>query len=262
MFGYNLENLIMKKPVIKVEVSTEAHSKTSNSRRKFLKMGGLAVAGTSLFLYGCNDDDDNMDPMPPGMVFDLGSGDLGILNYAYALEQLEAEFYTQVIAGSYFAGASAEEKLILQDIYDHEVIHREFFKAAITGAVNGDMSLVLPELEFDFTGVNFGNRDSVLQTAQILEDTGVSAYNGAGARLETPLYLTLAGKIVSVEARHAAAIRSIYLPGNTEFAGDDVIDANGLDLATPPADVLATVVSTGFVKTEFTANNLPEPIEG
>lgn len=261
---HNLENLIMKKPIIRVKTSTEDNPTKNNSRRQFLKMGGLAVAGSSLFLYGCSDDDDSMEPIPPGPgdVFDLGSGDFGILNYAYALEQLEAEFYTQAIAGSYFAGASEEEKLILQDIYDHEVIHREFFKAAITGAAEGDMSKVLPELEFDFSDVDFANRDSVLGTAQILEDTGVSAYNGAGARIETPLYLTLAGKIVSVEARHAAAIRSIFLPGNTEFAGDDVIDANGLDLATPPADVLAAVVATGFVTTPFTANNLPAPIEG
>lgn len=264
MFTYNLENLIMKKPIIRVKTSSEAHPTNSNSRRQFLKMGGLAVAGSSLFLYGCSDDDDSMEPNPnpPGDVFDLGSGDLGILNYAYALEQLEAEFYTQAIAGSYFAGASAEEQLILQDIYDHEVIHREFFKAAITGAVDGDMTKVLPELEFDFSDVDFSSRDAVLGTAQILEDTGVSAYNGAGARIETPLYLTLAGKIVSVEARHAAAIRSIFLPGNTEFAGDDVIDENGLDLATPPSEVIAAVVATGFLKTEFTADNLPEPIEG
>jgi len=249
---------------MKVEVSSEAHSKTSNSRRKFLKMGGMAVVGSSLLLYGCSDDDDNSGPItpPPGDAFDLGSGDVGILNYAYALEQLEAAFYTEVIAGSYFASADPEEKLILQDLYDHEVIHREFFKAAITGAVNGDMTKVLPEIEFDFSGLDFGDRDDVLSTAQLLEDTGVSAYNGAGARIELPLYLTIAGKIVSVEARHAAAIRSIYLPGNKEFAGDDVIDANGLDLATPPSEVLTAVVNTGFVVTPFTANNLPAPIEG
>ncbi|WP_211362762.1 ferritin-like domain-containing protein [Gillisia hiemivivida] len=254
----------MKKPMMKVEVSSETHSKSNNSRRKFLKMGGLAVVGSSLLLYGCSDDDDISGPVTPtpGEPFDLGSGDVGILNYAYALEQLEAEFYTQVIAGSYFASADPEEKLILQDLYDHEVIHREFFKAAITGAVGGDMSKVLPELEFDFSGVDFGSRDAVLGTAQVLEDTGVSAYNGAGARIELPLYLTIAGKIVSVEARHAAAIRSIYLPGNTEFAGDDVIDANGLDPATPPADVLAAVVATGFLTTPFTANNLPAPMVG
>lgn len=248
----------MKKPLIKVGVTSETHSKTSNSRRKFLKMGGLAVAGTSLFLYGCDNDDDSMGPDPdPDMVFDLGSGDLGILNYAYALEQLEAAFYTKAIEGSYYAGASEEEKLILKDIYDHEVIHREFFKAAITGAVDGDTSKVLPELEFDFSGVDFGDRDSVLGTAMVLEDTGVGAYNGAGPLLETADYLSLAGKIVSVEARHAAAIRSIYLPGDTEFAGDDVIDANGLDKSDLPPAVISAVVATGFVVTPFTANQLP-----
>lgn len=246
----------MKKPIIKVEQAAIKHKIAGSSRRKFLKMGGLAVAGSGLLLYSCSDDDDVMGPVE-GDVFDLGSGDLGILNYAYALEQLEAAFYTNVLDGSYWAGASAEEKLILEDLYKHEVIHREFFKAAITGAVNGDMSLVLPELEFDFSGVNFGDRDSVLGTASVLEDTGVAAYNGAGKLLTTPEYLVLAGKIVSVEARHASAIRSIFLGDDTAFAGDDVIDENGLDPAKSPSEILSAVGATGFVKTEFTANQLP-----
>jgi hypothetical protein len=194
--------------------------------------------------------------MPPGEVFDLGSGDVGILNYAYALEQLEAAFYTNVLDGSYWAGANAEEKKILEDLYDHEVIHREFFKAAISA--NAEASQVLPELEFDFSSVNFADRDSVLGTARVLEDTGVAAYNGAGRLLQTPDFLVIAGKIVSVEARHAAAIRSIYLESDTAFAGDDIIDSNGLDLAKDPQTILSEVGNTGFVVTEFTANNLPQ----
>src|SRR5665811_402563 len=122
----------MKKPLIKVRKPEIPHGKTGNSRRNFLKVGGLAMAGSSLLLYSCSNDDDFIKPEPPeGEVFDLGAGDVGILNYAYALEQLEAAFYTNVLDGSYWAGASAEEKLILEDLYDHEVIHREFFKAAI-----------------------------------------------------------------------------------------------------------------------------------
>lgn len=220
-------------------------------------MSGIAMAGSGFLLYSCSsDDDDVMEPENPGTgeVFDLGSGDVGILNYAYALEQLEAAFYTNVLDGSYWAGATAEEKRILEDLYKHEVIHREFFKAAITGAAP---NMVLPELEFDFSGVNFGDRDSVLGTARLLEDTGVAAYNGAGRLLETPDYLIIAGKIVSVEARHAAAIRSIYLEDPTAFAGDDIIDENGLDLAMEPSAVLQAVGDTGFITTEFTANNLP-----
>lgn len=234
----------------------EIKSDNHGSRRQFLKMGGLAVIGTGILL-SCNNDDDS-GLMNPPVVFDLGSGDLGILNYAYALEQLEAAFYTMVMDGGYWMNASAEEKLVLEDLYKHEVIHREFFKSAITAAVSGDMKMVLPELEFDFTSVDFSSRDSVLGTAQVLEDTGVAAYNGAGGFIQTPDYLVLAGKIVSVEARHAAAIRSLYMDDPKAFAADDIIDANGLDLAKSPSQILDAVGQTGFIKTEFTANQLPE----
>lgn len=40
----------------------------------------------------------------------VGSGDMGVLNYAYALEQLEAAFYTQVRTGSYYTSTSTTEK--------------------------------------------------------------------------------------------------------------------------------------------------------
>ncbi len=242
----------MKKPIKGDQNLVSVLKKHSDSRRQFLKMGGLAVAGSGLLLYGCSSDDDMEMPTE---VFDLCSGDVGILNYAYALEQLEAAFYTQVLDGSYWAGANAEEKLILEDLYKHEVIHREFFKAAISA--NAESNQVLPTLEFDFSAVDFSSRDAVLGTAMVLEDTGVAAYNGAGSLLQNPTFLVLAGKIVSVEARHAAAIRSIFLSDDTVFAGDDIIDSNGLDLAKAPSVILQEVGGTGFVKTPFTANNLP-----
>lgn len=246
----------MKKLMINAQKPELDYPKNGKSRRDFIKMGGMAIVGSSLLLYSCNkDDDDGMPDLTD--TFDLGSGDLGILNYAYALEQLEAEFYTRVLDGAYWASADAEEKLILEDLYKHEVIHREFFKAAITGAANGDTSLVLPNLEFDFSSVNFGTRASVLGTARVLEDTGVAAYNGAGSLLQTPEYLIIAGKIVSVEARHAAAIRSLLLEDDTAFAGDDIIDGNGLDLALSPPQILSAVGDTGFIKTPFTAKQLP-----
>ena len=59
--------------------------------------------------------------------------DFGVLNYAYALEQLEADFYTKVV-NSFYTGISDAEKQIFTDLYHHEVIHRDFFKAAIGGA--------------------------------------------------------------------------------------------------------------------------------
>ena len=180
---------------------------------------------------------------------DLGTGDIGILNYAYALEQLEAAFYTQVIATPY-TGITDAERTLLTEIRDHEIIHRDFFKAALgTSAIAG--------LEVNFSAINFGDRASVLNTAKTFEDLGVAAYNGAGKLIKDGNYLLLAGKIVSVEARHAAAIRSLLSPKTASFAGDDIVTpANGLDPAMTPLAVLTA--AQPFVKTTITAANLPK----
>lgn len=232
-----------------------------NGRRNFLKMSGLALAGTGLLIAGCSDDDDNVqDSKLPGVrngVYDLGGGDAGILTYAYALEQLEADFYTRVVNHSSFNStfSSEEERTILIDLYNHEVIHREFFKAALTSALSNTTGTVLPSLEFNYGGLNFADRTTVLQTAMKLEDTGVSAYNGAGQYLESVTYLGLAGKIVSVEARHAAAIRGI-LNGGASFAGDDIVNAMGLDKAENPSEIIRQVASLNIIRTPFTAQFL------
>ena len=213
------------------------------SRRKFL---GFAGAASGLVVIGasCNKDEQVTSNGTLDSV-DLGSGDVGILNYAYALEQLEAAFYTQVIM-SQFSGISSTEVTLLTDIRDHEIAHREFFKTALA-----DKAIV--NLEVDFSSIDFSSRDSVLSTAKAFEDLGVSAYNGAGRLIETADYLTLAGKIVSVEARHAALIRDLIMMGS--FADDTVIDANGLDVARKPIDVLA--IAKPYIKTTLSADNLP-----
>lgn len=162
----------------------------------------------------------------------FGEGDIAILNYAYALEQLEAAFYTQVVDGAYYAGANDTEKTIMMDLMKHEVSHRELFKAAL-----GDAAI--PGLTPNFSAVDFTSRDSVLATAQAFEDLGVTAYNGAGQFISNTDYLVLAGKIVSVEARHASAIRDLINPNAMDFAGDDIINANGLEVTNSIADVLA-----------------------
>jgi hypothetical protein len=178
----------------------------------------------------------------------LGSGDVGILNYAYALEQLEAAFYTQVMESNFFSGASDEEKRILEDLQKHEVAHRDFFEAAISTVADP-----IPGLMVDFSAVNFDDRDSVLGTAKTFENLGVAAYNGAGKLLESQDFLLVAGKIVSVEARHAAAISDLIDPMTTAFV--DVVSAQGLDQAMMPSEVLAA--ADPFILTRIDASNLP-----
>jgi len=178
---------------------------------------------------------------------DLGGGDIGVLNYAYALEQLEAAFYTQVIATPY-RGMDGYERSMLRDIRDHEIAHREFFRKALGGNR-------IPNLTPNFSAVSFADRTSVLTTAKTFEDLGVSAYNGGGAAIKNPKYLAAAGSIVSVEARHAAIIRDMINPLSPDFAGDDVVDWSGLDVSRLPSQVLPKAAP--FIATPVTATQLP-----
>jgi len=187
----------------------------AKTRRSFLKLMG---AGGAVFflpsvLTSCSDEDD--DPMGPAfgqpsgsgpaVVIDFSRGDTAIIQYAYALEQLEADFYTRVMAAFSASNFSPAERTILTDVKFHEVIHREAFKA-ILGPSN-DFTL-----NTTYGNLNFGDRTSVLATARTFEDLGVAAYNGAAQYLSAVANLELAGKIVSVEARHAAAIRDLIAP--------------------------------------------------
>ncbi|SEI49797.1 Ferritin-like domain-containing protein [Dyadobacter koreensis] len=221
------------------------------NRRLFLRSAGIATAVGTLAIGACKDDDDDMTPST-GTTVDLGRDDVGILNYAYALEQLEAAFYEQVVKTPY-TGITAAETAILTDIRDHEIIHRDFFKAALTAAAP---TQIIPSLEVDFSSIDFTNRAKVLGAAKLFEDTGVAAYNGAGKFIKNATYLTLAGKIVSVEARHAAAISDLITPKTADFASDTQIDTNGLDKATPSATILAAVQP--YLKTKISGANLPK----
>lgn len=230
-------------------------------RRAFLKYSGAGIAASAIVFGSCEDVNQNpalknnntannsaARTADDDTVY-LGSGDIGILNYAYALEQLEAAFYSTVVEdGAFGAAFSEEEQQILRDLMAHEISHREFFKTALgEKAIRG--------LTPDFSAIDFSNRESVLATAKTFEDLGVAAYNGAGKLLMDVNLLLVAGKIVSVEARHAAAIRDVINPWSKDFAGDDVIDENGLDLALKPSDVLAA--AQPFIKDKIDGSELP-----
>lgn len=222
------------------EISTLERAAAANvSRRRFFGIAGMAAgAGLILSATSCKKSDD------PGL--DVGGGDNGILNYAYILEQLEAAFYIQVV-DTPFEGMTDQELLIFTEIRDHEIAHREFLKNVLAGAA-------LAPIEVDFSKIFFSKRTSVLDTAISFEDLGVSAYNGAGHLLKNVDYLSAAGKIVSVEARHAATLRDMKLSGF--FAAQDVVNSvTGLDTKRTPQEVLA--IAQPFIKTKLNSLNLP-----
>jgi hypothetical protein len=214
------------------------------TRKKFLGYAGAAT-GLMAILAACTKQNTSSNTTRVSGGVSLGSGDVGILNYAYALEQLEAAFYTQVIATPYSSAPSGEISLIT-DIMYHEIAHREFFKTALGSAA-------IPALEFDFSTIDFTSRTSVLATSKAFEDLGVSAYNGAGHSIVNPDYLVLAGKIVSVEARHASYIRDLI--SYNSFADSTVVDMNGLDESNPPSYVLP--IAQKYIKTVLDGSSLP-----
>ena len=207
------------------------------TRRDFLKLVGLggAVIFLPSVLTSCNNSSSNIMG-PPGsgspLVIDFAKGDIAVLQFAYALEQLEADFYTRVVA-NFSSSLSATEQAVLGDIKNHEVIHREALKAVL-GTSNGFT------VHTTYSGLNFSDRTSVLTTAKTFEDLGVAAYNGAAQYLTSTANLLVAGKIVSVEARHASAIRDLIAP-KTSSQGD-----SGTSFAPKSFD---DVFSPGKVKT-------------
>jgi hypothetical protein len=124
-------------------------------------------------------------------------GDVGILNFALTLEYLEADFYAEAKTR---AGASGELKSLIGLLADDEKQHVD----ALTATIRKLGGKPVEKPKFDFA---YGSTAGFLKLAQTFEDTGVSAYNGAGPAIKSKEVLGAAGSIVQVEARHAAAIR-------------------------------------------------------
>jgi rubrerythrin len=126
-----------------------------------------------------------------------GGSDVDILNFALTLEYLESTFYKEAKTR---AKASGELKSLIGLLADDEDQHVEALKATIVKL--GGKPVAEPKFDFPY-----GNTAEFLKLAQTFEDTGVSAYNGAGPMIKSKEVLGAAGSIVQVEARHAAAIR-------------------------------------------------------
>ncbi|TKC09962.1 ferritin-like domain-containing protein [Pedobacter polaris] len=216
-------------------------------RRSFLQYAGAGAAVVALTAAGCRKD--RVNPPLTGTTLDF-KDDFGVLNYAYALEQLEAAFYIQV-ASAPPSGFSTAERNYFNDIQYHEIAHREFFKNALGAAAIGSLAV-------DFSSIDFTSRTSVLGAAMAFEDLGVAAYNGAGVRIVNNDYLLLAGKIVSVEARHAAYIRDIISNGTfADIPSLTPLGANvagALDGALTPDKVLG--IAGKYIKTQINVINL------
>ena len=190
---------------------------------------------------------------------------LGVLQFAYLLENLEAEFYKAALGTSSSlavnaafapvrATLTAVEAQTFQQIAKHEVAHVALLRGLIAGA--GATPAAYGPASFDFTGGNgSGNgpfaaaasdKAFLLAAAQAFEDTGVRAYKGqAGNLIADDVALETALRIHSVEARHAARIRRMRAAAGVQgvnFSGTITGELSGIaGLSAAGAAVVASV---------------------
>jgi hypothetical protein len=171
------------------------------SRSSFLLRGALAT-GATLGATG-------VGGFVSSALAASGGGDVGIVNFALTLEYLETAFYKKAES----LGLSSDTMTFVKEFGNDESQHVD----ALTGTVKqlGGKPAAMPTFSFPIT-----DEKSFLKLATTLEDTGVSAYNGAAPSIKSKEVLAAAGGIVQIEGRHAGIIRLL----NGEDPAPDAFD--------------------------------------
>jgi rubrerythrin len=128
-----------------------------------------------------------------------------VLNFALTLEYIEDGFYTAGNKARHLI--PAKYRAVFAEIGKHEAEHVKLLKGALGGA-----AVKAPKADFTAGGKYadvFSNFDTFATLSQTFEDLGVAAYKGQAGNLAGTDVLTIALRIHSVEARHAAEVRRI-----------------------------------------------------
>lgn len=138
----------------------------------------------------------------------VAKSDVTILNFALALEYLQASFYTEAERVGALRGGLADQARV---VGSHERAHVAAFRAVL-----GSAAIKSPH--FDFHGVTESPK-SFRATAVAFEDLAVGAYKEQLPSIRSDQYLAAAISIHSVEARHAAWIRRLagVVPASRAF---------------------------------------------
>src|SRR5215208_6093953 len=167
----------------------------------------------------------------------IPASDIAILNFALTLEYLEAAFYAE---------ANQNRKLTDKEtirfstvVAQHEATHVAFLKKVL-----GAKAVAKPTFDFKDTVTDQAKFQA---TADVLENTGVHAYLGQVPNIKSKTVLLGAGRILPIEARHAAWIRDIRFAGGTTSPRTPAPAA--FEDGFTKAKILAAVKATGFITT-------------
>ncbi len=214
------------------------------SRKKFL-LGAAGIVGGGALM--------GVLPEAAKAHAPRNTSDEDILNYALTLEHLEAAFYVEGLKkfgredferafgprrgrgrGSgrrKFNGKQVHR--FFRIIRNHEVEHVE----TLEGVIGAN---AVPPRSYNFETTAFTSIKKFISVAQFLENTGVSAYDGAIAHIRAAGLLTAGATIATVEARHASYLNLI---------NGDVPFPDAFDEPVAPRDICRAILAEngGFV---------------
>jgi rubrerythrin len=199
---------------MRIELGSLSELHAVGTRRDFLRLigvGGVLVLFPGFVSACASDDVTGLPASGDPFVIDFSAGDPAILQLAFVLEQLEADFYGRVVAAFAQSNFTTTEQTLLTDIRNHEAIHRAFLEATLGTAV---AIRVTPA----YSGLPFTDRAKALAFAKQVEDLGIAMYNGVGQYVADSATLTVLAKIAAVEGRHASAIGDLLTPRTNSFA--------------------------------------------
>ena len=187
------------------------------SRKRFLAGSAALLGGGVLVAALPKAAQAHSTPEPPT--------DVDILNYALTLEHLEYAFYRDGLKKfdrldfRRFFGPNRglPPKAGLLDVagskvYDYFQIireHEDTHVDTLTKVITDLGGKPVPEATYNFRSTAFTSLKKFIAVARFLENTGVSAYDGAIAHIESAGLLTAGATIATVEARHAAFLNLI-----------------------------------------------------
>jgi len=204
-----------------LETITEAARETGVSRRNILSAaavgaGTMAFTGTaSAMSRGSGSSRGGSTSMSQEDEEDDGPSNVDVLNYALTLEHLENEFYKQgrqdfddqdlrTAETNCNRNAALNESLPtrIEAIGAHEQAHVDQITAVIEELGGDPVEAACYDFGYETAGEFLG-------IAQVLENTGVSAYTGALQFFDNDELATAGATIATVEARHASFLNTV-----------------------------------------------------
>lgn len=164
------------------------------SRRRFFRMSGVGIAGTSAaVLAACGDDTKNPVQIGPD---ESDQADVEILNAVLDLELLAIAAYKQ---GATKLGG--ERLAIMKVLLEQEQAHADGLAEEIR---NLDGTPNRPKRDYDFPELR--TEAEVLRFALDLEDTAIAAYIDALPKFSEKELRATAASIITAEAEHASVL--------------------------------------------------------